>query len=262
MTVPGIPRAALVALAVVAVVLFAAGAIWALGILTSHTDRTTRTFAAAPTIVVDADIGDVDVVGADRSDVRLVTEEKRSLWGGGHVTVSGDAAHLRLDDGCDGLPSGIPLVTRPCQVHYRLEVPRDAAVRLGSRTGDLRASTLRGATEVDGSTGKVRVSNVTGPLRIGSSTGDIRVDASTPDIAIRSATGDVEVTARAPRTVGIEATTGNIVLVVPDLTYYVDVSTGAGSAKQLVRRDDSSPRRLVVHSTAGDVMVVSDPAMG
>jgi hypothetical protein len=99
-------------------------------------------------------------------------------------------------------------------------------------------------------------------VRVQSATGDVRVDASTPDISVRSVTGDVEVLARTPRTVDLVADTGNIVLVVPDLTYHVDAFTEAGNAKQLVRRDDTSPRRLLAHSTVGDVMVVSDPALG
>jgi hypothetical protein len=92
MDVPGISRPVLIALIVVAVLLFAYGATKAVGLLTERTDTQTRTLAAAPTIVVHTGTGDVRIVAADRTDVRLTTKEKRSIWGGGHVRVSGDAA--------------------------------------------------------------------------------------------------------------------------------------------------------------------------
>ena len=59
MDVPGISRPVLVALIVVAVLLFAYGGTKAAGLLTQHTDTHTRTLAAAPTIVVHVNGGDV-----------------------------------------------------------------------------------------------------------------------------------------------------------------------------------------------------------
>ena len=73
---------------------FIFGATKAVGLLTERTDTQTRTLAAAPTIVVHTGTGDVRIIAADRTDVRLTTKEKRSIWGGGRVRVSGNAADL------------------------------------------------------------------------------------------------------------------------------------------------------------------------
>ena len=86
------------------------------------------------------------IIAADRTDVRLTTKEKRSIWGGGHVRVSGDAADLRLKDHCDGFP----VVDDRCGVDSILEVPRATSVRVVTGTGDLRAENLQGSAELQG----------------------------------------------------------------------------------------------------------------
>jgi hypothetical protein len=230
-------------------------------LLTEHTNTRTRTLAAAPSMVVVAGIGDVDVVGSDRPDVRLTTAERRSAWGGGHVEVRGDAAHLRLDDGCDGVPSGVPLLHRSCRVRYRLEVPRSTTLRVVDGTGDVRAVNLRGPTDLHSATGDVRATGVSGTLRLRADTGDVHVHAPTPDLAVQTATGDIEIVASHPRTIQADAQTGDIVLVVPDQTYAVDARSDAGAEHDVVRRDDASPRRLRVHSATGEVVVAADPLL-
>ena len=236
MHVPGIPRLALVAMIVAAVALFAFGATSAVGLLTQRTQTETRTLAAARTIVVDTDTGDVRIVGADRTDVRLTTKEKRSVWGGAHVKVTGDAGLLRLDSSCDS----VPIVDDPCGVSAILEVPRDADVRVATATGDLRAS------------------GVQGTLRLDADTGDVHVEGPSPDVVARTSTGDVRVETGRPGTVDAQADTGDIHISVPDLTYAVDAETGTGDETVDVRRDDASPRRLRAHTDTGDVHLEPD----
>jgi hypothetical protein len=220
MDVPGISRPVLVVLIVAAVLLFAFGATKAVGLLTERTDTQTRTLAAAPTIVVHTGTGDVRIIAADRTDVRLTTKEKRSIWGGGHVRVSGDAADLRLKDHCDGFP----VVDDPCGVDSILEVPRATSVRVVTGTGDLRAENLQGSA----------------------------------DVVARASTGDIRVEASRPGTVQAQADTGDIHISVPDLTYAVDTETGTGDENVDVRRDDASPRKLRAHTDTGDVHLEPD----
>ena len=149
MDVPGISRPVLVAMVVVAVVLFVFGATKAVGLLTERTDTQTRTLAAAPTIVVHTGTGDVRVVAADRTDVRLTTKEKRSIWGGGRVRVSGDAARPAPQ----GPLRQPPVVDDRCGVDAILEVPRATSVRVVTGTGDLRAENLQGGAELRAGTG-------------------------------------------------------------------------------------------------------------
>jgi hypothetical protein len=254
MDVPGISRPVLIALIVVAALLFACGATEAIGLVTQHTDTHTRVVAAAPTIVVDVETGDVRIATTDRDDVRLTSKEKRSAWGGGHVEVSGDGARLHLGDRCDK----VPLVDAPCSVSYVLEVPRRTAVRVVAGTGDLRAEDLEGSTDLRSGTGDLHVVGVRGPLRLNADTGDVHVEAPSSDIVARTDTGDIRVEAGRPGTIQAQAETGDIHISVPDLTYAVDVETDTGDENVDVRRDDASPRKLRARTDTGDVHVDRD----
>ena len=254
MDVPGISRPVLVALIVVALVLFLFGATRAVGLLTERTDTQTRTLAAAPTIVVHTGTGDVRIIAADRTDVRLTTKEKRSIWGGAHVKVSGDAGDLSLKDDCDGFP----VVDDPCGVDAILEVPRATSVRVVTGTGDLRAENLQGAADLRAGTGDLRAEGVSGPLRLSSDTGDVHVEGPSPDVVARTSTGDIRVEAGKPGAIDAQADTGDIHISVPDQTYAVDTATGTGDETVDVRRDDASPRKLRAHTDTGDVHLEPD----
>lgn len=251
MEVPGISRPVLVVLIVVAAVLFLFGTTKAIAVFTEHTDTHTRVVAAAPTIVVTVETGDVRIVGTDRDDVRLTTKEKRSAWGGGHVEVSGDGARLRLGDRCDK----VPVVDAPCSVSYVLEVPRDTAVRMAAGTGDLHAENLHASADLRSGTGDLHVVGVTGRLRLRADTGDVHVEAPSPEISVRTGTGDVDVEAGNPTTIATESGTGDIVYSVPAQSYAVDARADTGKANVSVTRDDASPRRLRAHTQTGDIVL-------
>jgi DUF4097 and DUF4098 domain-containing protein YvlB len=254
MDVPGISRPVLVVLIVVAVLLFAYGAGTAVGRLTRHTDTQTRTLAAVSTVVVSSRNADVNVVASDRSDVRVTMREQRSVWGGGHVNLRGDARGLQLRDSC----RDIPVVDDPCHVSMRLDVPRSTRVRVVTGTGDLRAEHVEGGADLSSGTGDTHILGVRGPVRVHADTGDVEVVAPAPDISVRTATGDVAIVASHPRTIHAEASTGDVILVVPDLTYAVDAQSDVGDDKVLVHVDDASPRKLEAHTNTGDVIVSTD----
>jgi hypothetical protein len=254
MDVPGISRPVLVAMIVVALVIFLFGATRAVGLLTERTDTQTRTLAAAPMIVVHTGTGDVRIVAADRTDVRLTTKEKRSIWGGGRVRVSGDAADLRLKDHCDGSP----LVDGPCGADSVLEVPRATSVRVITGTGDLRAENLQGSAELRAGTGDLHAVGVSGSLRLSSQTGDVHIEGRSSTVFARTSTGDIHVEDGRPGTIDAQADTGDIHISVPDLTYAVDVHTDTGDDNIDVRPDDASPRKLRAHTQTGDVHLEAD----
>jgi hypothetical protein len=177
MTVTGISRPVLIALIVVAVLLFAAGASWALSLVTHHTDTHTRTLSAASSIVVDGNSGDVVVVGSDRSDIRLITKERRSIFGRPHVDIGYTDGRLHLDGECKQLD-----LWGGCRVSYRLEVPRDVDVRLVAHSGDVRAEDLRGNADLRTRSGDVDAFGVLGRLRLETRSGDVDVDSGSADI--------------------------------------------------------------------------------
>jgi hypothetical protein len=251
------PRPVLIALIAVAVFIAAVAGTRAAGLVSEHTDTQVRSFTPAPTIVVSDRTADLVVVAADRSDVRLTSRVRRSVWGGGHVHVKGAATGLHIDDGCDGIGDGIPVVHHGCTISLRLEVPRSASVRVDSGTGDVRVENVAGA-DISSGTGELRATGVRGRLRLDASTGGIHVESPATDIDATSATGDIEVTATStPSSVRAVSDVGEVVVVVPDLTYAADIGSDVGDDKDLVKHDPASPRRLYAHSAVGDVIVTA-----
>jgi hypothetical protein len=197
--------------------------------------------------MVDAGIGDVDVVAVDRTDVRLTTKERRSVWGCGHVKVRGDAARLDLNDGCDGLPTSVPLIYDRCVVRYRLEVPRGSDVRVSTATGDIRAKNLQGSADLGSSTGDVHVNDASGPLRLHTAAGDGRVHAPAPDMVAQTLAGDIELVASHPQTLRAESAAGDVTLVVPKPQNL----RGRRPRRRRQPTDPRAPRRRLAAQAAG-----------
>jgi hypothetical protein len=251
MQVKGISTPVLVAMIAVAAVLFVFGSTVALGHLTQRTREQTRTLPAAPTIAVSAETGDVRVVGGLRRDIRLTTKEQHSIWGSGHVQVSGDARDLRFEDSCDS----DPVLDAPCDVSFVLEVPMSTSVRIAAETGDIHAESLEGSADIRVGTGDVNVTGVDGTVDVVADTGDARVAGASHTIGVRTGTGDVRVSATEPGTITTRTDTGDIHVAVPNLTYAVTTNVGTGDENVDVRPDDASPRRISATTGTGDVHV-------
>jgi DUF4097 and DUF4098 domain-containing protein YvlB len=255
MDVAGISRPALVAMIVVALGLFATGGAWAASWLTHHTDTTTQILPAASALAVDGRVGDIRIEGTDRSDVRLVTKERRSVFGRPHVKIRYENGRLRLDSHCSGVnPFG-----DNCTVSYQLEVPRDIAVHLETAAGDLHAKDLHGPADLSTSAGDVHVTDVDGQtLRVHSTSGDVDADSAAPDIDASTTSGDVHVRARAARNVRAQTTAGDVHLSVPDTPYAVQTHVTDGDEHVDVDTDRSAPRHLTAITTAGDLHISPD----
>jgi hypothetical protein len=251
MDVPGISRPVLVVLIVVAALLFVYGGTKAVALLTQHTDTQTRVVAAAPTIVVQVRTGDVRITAADRDDVRLTSKEKRSVWGGGKVEISGEGGRLHLGDNCDK----VPVVDAPCSVDYVLEVPRDTDVRVVAGTGDLHAEHLDGSADLRSGTGDLNAEDVRGALHLKADTGDVHVEGPGRVVSVETGTGDVDVVAAEARSIAVQTGTGDINITVPDTSYAVDAQSDSGDDHVGVDQDDAAPRRLSAHTGTGDVHV-------
>jgi DUF4097 and DUF4098 domain-containing protein YvlB len=256
MDVPGIPRPVLVVLITAAVVLLAGGASWAVSWLTRETETHTQTLAAASSIEIEGHSGDIRVVGSDRSDVRLTTTKHRSIFGRPHVRASYSEGRLRLDGSCSefeiwGADGG-------CSVSYRLEVPRDVAVRLATHSGDVSAEDLRGDADLQTRSGDVDVDGVLGKLRLQTRSGDVDVDSSSTDIDADTRSGDVDVRARNATRVRAQTSSGDVHVSVPDRTYAVQAQAASGDENVDVRTDARAPRSIDAHTSSGDVHVSPD----
>jgi hypothetical protein len=235
MQVKGISRGVLIALIAVAVLVFAGGAAWALSWATHHTDTSTRVLPAGSAIDVSSRNSDVEVVGSDRSDVRLVSKARRTVFGRPHLHVGYADGRLRLDADCSGAQ-----LFDDCSAKFRLEVPRAMAVRLVASAADVRAT------------------DVSGRLRVYVSSGDVHVDAPSPDIVARSSSGDIHVRATDAEDVTAVATSGDVHVIVPDLPYAVHTRSTSGDRHLDVREDPRSSRHIDAETTSGDVHVERD----
>ena len=256
MAVTGISRPVLVSLIAVAVLLFAAGASWALSWLTRETETHTQTLAAASSIEIEGHSGDIRVVGSDRSDIRLTTTKHRSIFGRPHVQASYSEGRLRLDGSCPdfqlwGNDGG-------CSVSYRLEVPRDVAVRLATHSGDVSAEALRGDADLQTRSGDVDVDGVLGKLRLQTRSGDVDVDSASTDIDADTRSGDVDVRARNAVRVRAQTSSGDVHVSVPDRTYAVQAQAASGDENVDVRTDARAPRSIEARTSSGDVHVDRD----
>jgi Putative adhesin len=257
MDVPGIPRPMLVVLIAATVLLLAVGGSWALSWATRHTDTSTRTMPAAATIVVDSQrSGDVEVVGSDRADIRLTTKQRRSVFGRPKVGVRYDGERLRLDGHCSNFE--LWGIDAACGVTFRLEVPRDTAVRLAANSGDVTADDLAGAADLRTRSGDVDAVDVLGDLHLETISGDVDADASSSDIDASTTSGDIDVRARNPKRVRAHTISGDVHVSVPDRTYAVETHEVSGDDDVEVRKDANAPRRIEASTTSGDVNVLRD----
>jgi len=253
MDVPAISRPVLVALIAVAVLLFAAGASWAVSWLTRETETRTQTLAAASSIQIEGHSGDIVVVGSDRSDIRLTTKQHRSIFGRPHVRASYSDGRLLLDGDCADVE-----LWGGCGVSYRLEVPRDVAVRLTTHSGDVSAEDLRGDASLQTRSGDVDVLDVLGNLRLQTRSGDVNVDSGSTDIDADTRSGDVHVRARKATRVRAQTSSGDVHVSVPDRTYAVQAQAASGDENVDVRTDPDAPRSIDASTTSGDVHVDRD----
>lgn len=255
MDVPGISRPALVAMIVVAVGLFAVGATSAASWLTHSTRVTTRTLPAASTLDIQARVGDVKVVGSNRSDIQLTTKERRSVLGRTEVHVEYRDGKLRIDEKCKGVPG---VRDNTCSAGYTLLVPRDIAVDLVTHAGDVHAENLRGDADLETSAGDVHVERVDGRVRLRTVSGDVHADSASASIDASTTSGDVSVFAPNATDVRARTTSGDVRVMVPDRTYAVDADTNSGDENVTVRKDDDAPRHIVATTISGDVHVSPD----
>ncbi|WP_405617046.1 DUF4097 family beta strand repeat-containing protein [Streptomyces sp. NBC_00076] len=159
--------------------------------------------------------GLIELVGSDRTTVQVT--EKFRYSGGKPATehaVSGSTLSLKTE-GCSSDSS-------PCEVSYRLEVPRKLAVTLASEGGDVQVTTLAGNLTVDTAGGDADAAFSAAP-----DTADVRTDG------------------------------GDLSLRLPGGPYAVDADAEGGSEKVTVKTDPASAHKVTAKSGGGDVTIGS-----
>ncbi|WP_460068171.1 DUF4097 family beta strand repeat-containing protein [Streptomyces sp. YKOK-I1] len=178
--------------------------------------------------------GLIEVVASDRTTVE-VTETFRYSDGKPETkhTVSGSTLSLTTADCSSG--------SSPCEVSYRIEVPRELALSLASQGGDVEVSAVSGELTVatDG----------------GSASGE-KLASTTAEI--RTSGGDVDAAfATAPDAVDAGTDGGDLTLKLPSGSYAVDADAQGGDEKVTVKTDPASSHKVTAKSGGGTVTVTS-----
>jgi DUF4097 and DUF4098 domain-containing protein YvlB len=188
--------------------------------------------------------------GAER-----ITGERRATFSLSRPAVTEEVVGevLVLHATCRGVVLG------PCDVDYRLTVPRTVAVRVVIGAGSIDVRDVDGRVDATTEAGGIRLVGVGGPARASSGAGTVTGAAlRSTDLEARTSAGSVNLTfAVGPETVVAASEAGSVTVVVPDdaTAYRVDATTDAGRERVEVRTDPTARRRIEATTSAGNVTV-------
>ncbi|MEU0070694.1 DUF4097 family beta strand repeat-containing protein [Streptomyces sp. NPDC006332] len=189
---------------------------------------------AVSALSVKSNGGLIELVASDRTTVQ-VTE--KFLYSGSKPktrhAVSGSTLSLETP-GCSGDSS-------PCEVSYRIEVPRKLTVSLNSEGGD---------AEVKGLAGKLTVAT-----EGGSATAE---QLASTTVRIASGGGDADaVFTSAPDSADVSTDGGDLSVRLPAGSYAVDADAEGGDEKVTVKTDAASSHKVIARSGGGSVSIAS-----
>jgi hypothetical protein len=236
-------------------------------------------------VEIDSGIGDVEVLGSNRTDV-LVTH----LY---HFVVGRPALGRRLTNTTLRLWSRCPRLDVACTVHTRVRVPAHTRVAVEVKAGGVnvrrlyaridvhthgggvsivnasgqvtaRAGTglvslkrVRGTMSVRTEKGDVVLDEVQGRARITAQEGDIRGTRLAGELDSFAASGIVSLSfAQAPSRVSVRTRVGGIAVGVPTGAYAIRTVADAGRVRVTgITRDPRGPELIDVRAGAGDVVI-------
>ncbi|NGO07972.1 hypothetical protein G5C60_10000 [Streptomyces sp. HC44] len=188
------------------------------GCMTDEETSETNSYTVKETVSaldVESNGGLIELVASDRTTVQVT--EKFRYSGGKPKTehaVSGSTLTLKTP-GCSSDSS-------PCEVSYRLEVPRTLSVTLASEGGAVEVTALAGNLTVD-------------------------TDGGSADAAFSAA----------PDTADVRTSGGDLSLRLPGGPYAVDADADGGTEKVTVKTDPASARKVTAKSGGGDITIGS-----
>jgi hypothetical protein len=232
--------------------LVAGGAVSAAAELVIQSKDTTHTFTGAFTsLSVNVD-GDVNVQAGPADQITVATHQVWSFVRPA-ITETLDGDRLTIKAACSGITIG------ECGTSEKVTVPAGATVDVDSQDSNVTANGIRGALELRSSDGDINVSNDSGPLRLFTSDGNVQgADLSSSAVTASSVNGDVNlIFGTPPRSVTGTSSDGNVDVGLPrgPASYLVSASSDDGNRSVEVRTDSTSPRRISVDSSNGDVSV-------
>jgi hypothetical protein len=222
------------------IVALAASIVAGIGRRVHHTNGR-RSIPSTGRLTISVRAADIAVAGVDGNGASV---ELHETWTGsdrpaGAVTV-GSTLHLR--GGCPGSRHLHLWSFGPrCSLRYVVRTPRGRATRIVARVGD------------------ATLTNLSGPLSATMQTGDLHASGiGSSRVTVRIGVGDAHLAfIRAPSALGVDVDVGDAQIVLPAGRYAIDARASLGDVRigPGIVEDPSSPRKIVVTSTVGDVHV-------
>jgi hypothetical protein len=168
-----------------------------------------------------------------------------------------------------------------CVLNAHVDLPAATVVNASTDGGNVSAADLSGAVTVHTGGGDVSVSRLSGPVSVTTSGGNVSADQVSGIIRLRTGGGDITGTHVTARDVSAETSGGNVgltltavpanvdvrtgggdvtIIVPPGVSYNVDARTGGGDVNDAVARDSSSPYKITVVTSGGNITVENSAA--
>ncbi|MFP8905535.1 DUF4097 family beta strand repeat-containing protein [Streptomyces atacamensis] len=202
------------------------------------------------TLVVEVEDSPVEVVAADRADVRVTRWFDGVAYGGSTgARWSMEGGTLSLGPACSGLAS--------CDIRHRVEVPHRLAVRVEGRNGDVTARGFRKALAVSADNGGIRVRDVTGPLDLSGDNGSVEATGiGSREVTAEADDGGLRLAlVRVPERVEARGRNGSVTVEVPRAAYRVDAEADDGGTRVEVPRGGAGDPAITARAAGGDVTV-------
>jgi hypothetical protein len=146
-----------------------------------------------------------------------------------------------------------------CGAELTLAVPAGEAVRATSGSGDVSASNLTSALNLDAGSGDILLDHLSGPLVLSASSGDISgTYISATKVQAEDGSGDIDLSfTRPPDDVDLSDSSGDITVAVPaNVSYSVVAKAPSGSTDIRVPTNPLSHNVIHLSAASGDISVV------
>ncbi|MCO6009292.1 DUF4097 domain-containing protein [Actinoallomurus purpureus] len=230
--------------------------IW--GRLIRHTQHSRIMSGPHPITALEVEMGagEVEVTAGPAGQVTVDQTLKWAL-NKSHVERSWDGTTLHLKAVCG--PGSVLFSSLECGVGLRIQVPAEVALQAKTSSGTVAAEGLTGTVRLQTSSGVVSMERLAGPVWARASSGVINgtdLGSSRVDVGLSSGATTLEFRT-APRDVTARTSSGSISIGVPPGQRY-RVEGGSSFTKPDIAaglQDDTSDRRIEVHTSSGSVKV-------
>jgi len=191
----------------------------------------------------------------------------------GDTLVLGDCTQDRCSVDYDvSLPTGASVLGETSSGD--VDISGMTGVQLKTTSGDKSIRDISGPVTLRGSSGKTQLSNLGASAVVEASSGDVILSTVKGDVtvqvtsgqvsatdlggqaSVKASSGDVNLSLGAAHNVNVVASSGNVLVTVPQGTpYRVNVKTSSGNKEVGIATDPSASTTMDLQATSGDVTV-------